>query len=609
MGKRLLKFVSLSSLMMFVLGACVNEEYGHVYDKVLDGDLDMNVNVLKNVSVPLGSFDKVLLKDVLELTEDISMIEIGENGDISLCVRNLEQELTQTFSVPNFNFADAYEGVAVSEPLGTFNFIYDPGYGSLKEELLKPRQLPDIQMVVEFANKDLPSFVKDLGYVELGATASVSLSAQYDRELPVCAYLAEGTKVTFPEWIDLGQMDDRFVTDGNTLTLVKPISLNVSSSSDPYETVITVPVIGIDARKLSPGQGIQEDGTFYIKDMVTISGKTYFDVTATSPVSLGLVSPSLCAYADFSELQIKTVEVLLKDLGNEMLEDMEPLYLDKLPDFMYTAGIVLDVNELRLDMEFSNTTPFSGKLSAEVSSWTGNECLAEIGISGLEFKAGSISEPKVMKWSFVDSPNLPQLPEGYELIEVDGLADVVKTVPERIEFDDFEFDVTDEFVKVVPGDEYIMSESFTLYSPLAFGEEFNLPYKYEISDLGLAFTEADFKSAKLELDVESSLPMDFNADLTALDDEGKIIEGLELAIKDAQILKAGSLDAPVTTHLVFEFSNTTGTIDIDGFEINFMASAPDSPYVGIPLNINQGLHFKNMVLTLPEGVFVNMNEL
>ena len=50
-------------------------------------------------------------------------------------------------------------------------------------------------------------------------------------------------------------------------------------------------------------------------------------------------------------------------------------------------------------------------------------------------------------------------------------------------------------------------------------------------------------------------------------------------------------------------------LDIDGFEINFMASAPDSPYVGIPLNINQGLHFKNMVLTLPEGVFVNMNEL
>lgn len=609
MGKRFLKLLSLSSMVIFFFASCVNEEYGHVYDKVLDGDMDMNVNLLKNVSVPLGSFEKVLLKDVLELTEDISMIEIGENGDISLCVRNFDQELTQTFSVPYFNFAGAYEGITVQETLGTFDFIYDPAFGSLKDELLKPRQLPDIEMVVEFANADLPSFVKELGYVELGATASVCLSAQYDRQLPVCAYLAEGTKVTFPEWIDLGQMDDRFVTEGNTLTLVKPISLNVSAPSHPDETVITVPVIGIDTRKLGPGQGIQEDGTFYIKDMVTISGKTYFEVTATSPVSMGLVSPSICANADFSELRIKTIEVLLKDLGNEMLEEMEPIYLDELPDFMYGAGIVLDVNELRLDMEFSNTTPFSGKLSAEVSSWTGNECLAEIGISGLEFKAGSISEPQVMKWSFVDSPNIPQVPEGYELVEVDGMTEMVKTLPERIEFDDFEFDVTDEFVKVVPGDEYVMSESFTLYSPLAFGEEFNLPYKYTVSDLGLAFTEADFKSARLELDVESSLPMDFNADLAALDKEGKKIEGLELVIKDAQILKAGSLESPVTSHLVFEFSNTTGTIDIDGFEINFMASAPDFPYVGIPLNINQGLHFRNIVLTLPEGVFVDMNEL
>ena len=595
-------------VLLLTLSSCVNEEYGPTYDKVLSGDVDMNVNVLKNISLPLGSFEKVLLKDILELTEDISMIEIGENGDISLCIRNIDQELTQTFAVPSFVFADVFEGIDVQEPLGSFDFVYDPAFDMLEEELAKPRQMPDILIDVELVNNALPEIVKEIGYVELNTVAEIGLSVVADRTLPLHAYLAEGTKVTLPEWIEIGQMDSRFEIVDNTITLVEPLRCDVSSASDRDDILIKVPIIGIDTRKLGSGQGILPDGTFYIKDMIVISGSTYFDITATDKVSLGRVSPFINAYAQFSELDIKSIEVVLKDLDKETLGTVEPVYINSLPAFMYASGLVMDVNAIRLDLEFSNTSPFSGEVSVAISSWTGNERLAEIDINSLGFNAGSLSSPEVIRWSFVDAPAPLQVPDGYTYIELDGMTDMVKAVPERIEFNDIYLELDDDYVSVVPGEEYVLSEKFAIYSPLAFGEEFMLPYSYEIDDLGLSFTEADFTSARLEVDVESTVPMDFNAEVVALDENGNIIEGLELRIKDELLLKAGSLESPTSSHLVFEFVNSTGTIDIDGFEINFMASAPEAQFVGIPLNINQGLHFTNVVLTLPEGVFIDVSE-
>ena len=144
---------------------------------------------------------------------------------------------------------------------------------------------------------------------------------------------------------------------------------------------------------------------------------------------------------------------------------------------------------------------------------------------------------------------------------------------------------------------------------MAFGPDFHLPYTYEITDLDLAFPAADLESAVLDMDVESSIPMNFNASAYATDENGEVIDGLKLTLKDNSVLKAGSLDSPTLSHLTFVLANETGKVMVDNVVIRFEATAPGSDLIGIPLNQNQGLYFKNIVLTLPEGISADLNEI
>ena len=80
-------------------------------------------------------------------------------------------------------------------------------------------------------------------------------------------------------------------------------------------------------------------------------------------------------------------------------------------------------------------------------------------------------------------------------------------------------------------------------------------------------------------------------------------------IEDNAVVKAGSLDSPTLSHLTLVLTNRTGEISIDNVLINFAANAPGNELIGVPLNENQGLHFKNIVLTLPDGISADLNEI
>ena len=170
-------------------------------------------------------------------------------------------------------------------------------------------------------------------------------------------------------------------------------------------------------------------------------------------------------------------------------------------------------------------------------------------------------------------------------------------------------ELDDVFVTVRPGETYVLEQSYSIYAPLAFGPDFHIPYSYEITDLDLSFPAADLKAAILDMDVESSIPMDFNASAYATDENGEVIDGLKLTLKDNAVLKAGSLTSPTLSHLTFVLSNETGEVVVDNVVIHFAAKSPGSDLAGIPLNENQGLYFKNIVLNLPEGISADLSEM
>lgn len=587
---------------IWCLCACVNEDYD------LNKDIDLNVNVLKNVSVPIGSLEMVKLNDIVDFSES-SFIQSDDNGDLAIMIASDDNLLTQEITVPDFTFEDTYEGEIVEEYLGDFLFSYDSSIADYVDlsQISKPREFPDIPLYIEFEQTEIPEQIMDVRYAEVNATACINLSVRINYNASFTAWLSSGTELEFPDWIILGDVSGKIRKEGSSIVLIEDMPIPVSTPAEMTEGIaLDIPVIGVDATKLPEGQGLTSDRKFVMKDNMTIRGKSYFTYDGGSFAGGGVISPIVSAMVSFSGLDIMNVEVLLRnDIEKDLVTGLSPVIIEDLPDIFNDPGIVLDINDIRVDIDFINSSPFAGRISANVSTSAGGEKLDDVRIGPVSFDAGTASHPAEMKWSF--SEGKLQAPAGYILYEVEGLSDIIENVPEVIEFEDVELELEEEYVFVRPGDRYVLEQSYSIFAPLAFGPDFRISYTYEISDLDLELPAADLTSAILEMDVESTVPISFIASAFATDDNGEIVEGLDLTIDGDALLNAGSLESPALSHLKFILSNTTGEIDIDNVFIDFAASAAGRE--GVALNENQGLHFKNIILTLPEGISADLNEM
>lgn len=585
--------------------ACVNEEYD------LRKDIDTTVNVLKNVSVPIGSLEKVTLSDILELTEDQEFLTADKNGDLAILLSDENNRLTQEVTVPFLTFEDSYRGEITEEYLGEFYFSYDTSYGDYinMDQIKIPRAFPDIPLLIEFVKDEIPDQIKEIRYAEVDATATVYLTVGINYDAPFTAYITAGTELIFPEWVVLGDVPSNMQKYGSIIILSEDIAIPVSTPKSESEGIsLSIPVQAVDATRLPDGQGITSDGRFIMKDYMTIRGKSYFTFDGTVNVNGGIISPVVTTLVSFSDLGINSVEVKLgDDIEKDLVSGLSPITLDDIPDVFKNSDMVLDINDVRVDIDFLNSSPFSGNISASIETSAGGNSLETVNIGPVHFLAGSESVPALMKWSFSEG-NLPA-PDGYEHYILDNMTDIIESIPETVEFKDVEVEFADEFVTVRPGETYVLEQNYSVYAPLAFGPDFHLPYTYEITDLDLSFPAADLESAVLDMDVESSIPLNFNASAYATDENGEVIDGLKLTLKDNSVLKAGSLDSPTLSHLTFVLANETGKVMVDNVVIRFEATAPGSDLIGIPLNQNQGLYFKNIVLTLPEGISADLNEI
>lgn len=590
--------------------SCVNEEHGATYDKVLQGDVDKTVNILKNVSIPIGSLQKVVIGDILEITDNNNLLNLDNEGDISILITGEENKLSQSVTVPDFTFEDRYEGEIVEEYLGDFYFAYDPAYAGALDisQLAVPKKFPDMTLVIQFEQEDVPSQIKDIRYAEVDATATVSLDVRINRDIPFSAFIASGSEIIFPEWIVLGEVGPGMSKNGHIVTIKDDIMVAVSTPLNHMEArLLSVPVVGVDATKLPEGQGLTAEKTFVMKDDMIIRGSAYFTFDGSAKVSGGMVEPILTSVVSFSELDINSVEVLLgDDVEKDIVTGLSPIVINDIPEIFKDSDIVLDIDDVRLDVEFLNTSPFAGNISVNVETSANETHLSTFRIGPVLFDGGTEALPAEMKWSF--SEGKLQAPFGYDHYIIDGLTDIISQFPDQIEFTDFELQLEDGYVKVVPGETYTLSQSYSIYAPLAFGPEFSVPYTYEIKDLGLEFSGIGLKSALLDVDVENTIPLDFSAEVVAVDEDGNVVDGIALIIQDDAVLKAGSLDSPSNTHLTFELVNEKEDISIYGLNIRFKATS-GADVAGIPLNENHGIHFSNIVLTLPEGITTDLDEI
>ena len=140
-------------------------------------------------------------------------------------------------------------------------------------------------------------------------------------------------------------------------------------------------------------------------------------------------------------------------------------------------------------------------------------------------------------------------------------------------------------------------------SQLAFGEDLYLSLVQDIKDLNLSL-EADIRSAKISMDIVNSIPVDFAIEAVCLDAAGNKINSTKVSID--KTIAAGSHTSPTSTPVVLAIENNAAQFNVASLRLSLTATSSNPAFYGVCLNRNQGLEINNIVLTLPDGIGVEL---
>lgn len=561
------------------LSACVNGEYD------LSRDIDTEITVLKNVSMPVGSIDPVKISEVLGLDgADQSVIRKDDNGDYIFTFTG--NEISAEIDVPYFSIAPA-DGIH-TEPVEV-HFGTGAAAGknpsAIAEDIVYSKvsgRVLDTSMDIVI-DSQLPSQIVDIKSVSLDASVYMNFSVNAG---PV--HLMKGFAIEFPDFLSLaksGMTDSRFDLHDNKLVVKEDVRI---SSDSPLTFALLVDMINVPAGAVSGGQ-------LAIKDQVKVTGDFYL-----SPSDFNVIPDELLINikADIMDLDVLSAEVKL--LINQMVAG-NTVFVGELPEFLTGGNVCLDIYNPSLNFDVKNNTPLAFGLKAGVRASRGNDV-----VDMVLGDNPTIDIPAETDAFYRITRRETSVPQGTVNLVVPELGNLISILPETVSFDDVTLTSTsDDYITIVSDERYNASLSYEVYAPLAFDKDLNVEFSTDIENIGMSLDDVTIEYLTVSLKIENSIPLDFSIKAFALDAEGEVSSDLELTVSGP--VKGGTQNSPAVSDIDLSIKSTGGQFELDALRLTMTASAP-SDLTGVALNDNQGFKITDLVITCPEGITFNNTE-
>lgn len=564
---------------MSALSACVNEEYD------LSKDIDTEITILKNVSMPVGSIEPVTIEKVLSLDEDdTSVIRKDDNGDFIFTFTG--KEISAEIEVPSFSIAPA-NGIH-TEPIEVHFGTGDAAGKNpslITEDIIYSvvsGKVLDASMDIDIESQ-LPSQIADVKSVSLDASVYMNFAVNAGS-----VHLMKGFAIEFPDFLSLtksGMTDSRFDLQNNKLVVTEDVRI---SSDSPLTFALLVDMINVPAGAVSAGQ-------LAIKDQVKVTGDFYL-----SPSDFNVIPDELVVNikADITDLDVLSAEVKLAI--NETVAG-STVSVGELPEFLTGGNVCLDIYNPSLNFGIKNNTPFAFGVKAGVRAARGND-VVDIVLG----ENPTIEIPAETDAFYQITRRETYVPQGAVNVVVPELGNLISILPETVSFDDITLTSTSsDYVSVASGVRYNASLSYEVYAPLAFDNELQIEFSTDIENIGMSFEDVTIDDLKISLKIENSIPLDFAIKAVALDAEGGISSGQELSVSGP--VKGGTQNSPAVSDIDLSIKSTGGQFGLDALRLTMTASAP-SDLTGVALNEKQGFKITDLVITCPEGITFNNSE-
>ena len=578
------KFIT-SSLFLGLLSSfasCIDADYD------FKKDIDLEVTVGGNLSLPIGQTDTIRLSRMIEEGDVLHVIDgryvISKSDNITEDIDAIDPVIIDDFS-PKF------------EP-------YTRDFQATTTELpqIPGLEMPDIEIAFEAnintaenfnVDTELPTEVKHVRSVritdnngdDLHVELSIDISGMPDF-LPRI-YLS-GAELALPELIDFDiEPNGELVREGSSIFISKTIELTNGTGH------ISVPltIYGFSNPTV-------ENGHLLITDEIALKGLVYADKQ-----SIGLEDLTNTTVSVQPNLNLSTPQIRIKGVSGTVVPNVDintSVSLSDLPDFLKEEGTSLEIKDLALNLSVQNPIDAPISASFEISPLDENGQVVNGNVVSLALKVAGGE-----RTTFQIDRNSPLITSG-------SLTSLLSTIPDQLDIKvtevKIESETNDQTIELGKGD-YNLNIDYDINVPLEF-DNLRIFYTDSIDNLRSDLADVSDKIKHLELDVvvNNAIPLGLVLSVKPLDQNGDPITGLTLP-EGVEINAAPNSDNAIqSTHVTLNIEEVRENAlqELDKLEFKVEGSNQDNhdvtlrpdQFIVVPLSAR-----------LPEGAQMDLEDL
>lgn len=475
---------------------------------------------------------------------------------------------------------------------------------------------------IDFTISGFPELIKTFKKADLDGNFTFNL---VPAGIPFQKFVfKQGAKINLPAFLKFSSCSNQDFTlvDGNKLVANKDVNV-------PMGTGLT---FTLALQSLDMGNGVATAGSLPLVGAVEVDGTISLDpADFTGPTDVidladySVIVPLLSGSGSHTIVMVQSdtplgsftvscayqaQDVALKDATIQLSKDAIPAFdgnygfdIGNLPDELSADGNTVELADVEVNMTVNSTLPFAFGLNANLDA-IGNR---KYQLGPLNFAANA--ETKYVLGDFAKDETV----DGINYKKVEGLGQILNPVPSRIEVKDFDITFDEnQWITVESGKNYGGTFLAGVKAPISFTSNTSLSLGYELNDLNVDLSVAgDYikgdTKAVVKLQAVNEIPFKFALSITAQDADKKPIQGVSIT-PDVIEIGAGTIAQPVTSTPEITIILPSGSKLIKGISIDFSATV-DSEHAGTPLNKNQSLTLKDVRLSLPDGITMDLKDL
>lgn len=581
---KITKFIT-SSLFLGLLSSfasCIDADYD------FKKDIDLEVTVGGNLSLPIGQTDTIRLSRMIE---EGDVLHVIDGRYVISKTDNISEDIDAIDPVVIDDFSPEFEPYVREFRAATTELPQIPGL-----------DMPDIEVAFEAdintsenfnVDTELPAEVKSVKSVRItdnnGQDLKVELSIDISGmpEFLPRIYLS-GVELLLPDLIDFDiEPSDEFVRSGSSIFISKTIELTNGTG----HVSVPLTIYGFSDPKI-------ENGHLLINDEIALKGYVYAD-----KLSIGLEDLTNTTVSVQPNLELATPQIRIKGVAGTVVPNVDintSVSLSDLPDFLKEEGTALEVKDLSLDLSVQN--PIAAPISAsfEITPLDENGQVVNGNAVSLALKIAGGE-----RTSFQIDRNSPLITSG-------SLTSLLSTIPDQLDIKvtevKIESETNDQTIDLGKGD-YNLNIDYDINVPLEF-ENLRIFYTDSIDNLHSDLSDVSDKVKHLELNVvvDNAIPLGLVLSVKPLDQNGDPITGLTLP-EGVKIDAAPNSDGAIqSTHVTLNIEEVRENALQELDKLEFKVEGSNQENHDVTLRPDQFI-VVHLSARLPEGAQMDLEDL